>query len=198
MKQPVEDMYQEPSWWTWNPEQWTPSELDHSDNSSDQTTLFSDRVEPVTTGPRVTTLRALNWSIQSSMSLERKLKVAIAYKVSKSPTPSVVVPDLVWELSSSPKSEKNIPIESCAHSPLCPHQKSQIPSLSHITPPSQSINLLKMLMRSCALITKLFTISVSEPWSSPPPPMVILTTWSLLPSQVSPVASDSQVNWTLT
>jgi hypothetical protein len=79
---------------------------------------------------------------------------------------------------------------------LSHHQRSQIPSLNHITPPFQSINLSKMLMRLCVLITRLFTISVSEPWSSPPQPMVILTIWSLLPSQVSPVASDSQVNWT--
>lgn len=194
----MEDTSPEPSWWTWNQEPWTQSELDHSDNSSDQTTLFSDKVEPVTTGLRVTTPKVLNWSIQSSMSLERKLKVAIACKVSKSPTPSVVVLVQVWEPSSSQRSEKNTPIESCAPSPLSPHQRSQIPSLSHTTLPFQCINLSKMPMRLCALITRLFMISASEHWNSPPQPMVILTTWCLLLSQVLPAASDSQVNWTLT
>src|ERR1700712_367261 len=96
------------------------------------------------------------------MSLERKLKVAIACKVSKSPTLSEVVPVQVWELSLSQRSEKNIQIESCAPSPLSPHQRSQIPLLNHTTLPSQSINSSKTLMRLCALITKLFTISVSE------------------------------------
>ena len=60
MKQPVEDTFQEPFLWILNQEQWTPLELDHSVNSSDQTTSFSDKVEPVTTGLRVTTLKELN------------------------------------------------------------------------------------------------------------------------------------------
>jgi hypothetical protein len=131
------------------------------------------------------------------MLLERKLKVVIAFKVSKSPTPSEVVLVQVWEPSWSQRSEKNTQTESCAHSQLYHHQRSQIPSLSHTTPLFQSINWLKTLMKSCVLITKLFTISVSEPSSSPPQPMVILTIWSQLPSQVSHVASDSQVNSTL-
>merc|ERR1711981_1295460 len=74
---------QEPSSWILNQEPWTPSELDLSVNSSDQTTLFSDKPVQETTGPRVTTLKVLNLSTQSSMSSERKPKVAIASKVSK-------------------------------------------------------------------------------------------------------------------
>merc|ERR1712167_257983 len=146
------------------------------------------------TGPRVTTPRVLSSSTQSLMSSERKLKVAIAFKVSKLPTPSEVVPDLVWELSSSQRSEKNIQTESWPLSQSCHHQRYLIPLLSHIMPPSLSISSSKTPMRLCALITKLFMISASELLSLPPQPMVILTISSLLPSQVSPAASDSQVN----
>merc|ERR1740123_971431 len=175
---------------------WTPSELDHSVNSSDQTTSSSDKLVPVTTGPRVITPRVPNLSTPSSMSSERKPKVAIASKVSKSPTPSVVVPDPVWEPSSSPRSEKSTQTESWPLSPSCHPQRSLIPSSSHTTPPFPSINLLRTPMRLCALITKPFTISASEPSSSPPQPTVILTISSPPPSPVSLAASDSQVNST--
>merc|ERR1711939_1161643 len=197
-KPPVEDMSQEPSSWILSQEPWTPSELDHSVNSSDQTTSSSDKPVPVTTGPRVTTPRELSSSTPSSMSSERKPKVAIAFKVSRSPTLSVVVPDPVWEPSSSPRSEKSTQTESWPLSPSCHHQRYLIPSLSHTTPPSQSISSSRTPMRLCALITRPFTISASEPLSSPPQPMVILTIWSLLLSPVSPAASDSQVSSTLT
>merc|ERR1712113_689754 len=195
-KPPVVDTSQEPSSWISSQVPWMPSEPAHSVNSSDQTTSSSDRPVPVTTGPRVTTPRELSSSTPSSMSSERKLRAAIASKVSKSPTLSVVVLDPVWEPSSSPRSEKSTQTESWPLSPSCHHQRYLIPSLSHTTPPSQSINLLRTPMRSCALITKLFMISASEPLSSPPQPMVILTISSQLPSQVSPAASDSQVNLT--
>merc|ERR1712083_175797 len=193
-KPPVEDTSQEPSSWILSQEPWTPSELDHSVNSSDQTTSSSDKLVSVTTGPRVITLKVLSSSTPSSMSSERKPKVAIASKDSRSPTPSVVVPDPVWEPSSSPRSEKSTQIESWPLSQSCHPQRYLIPSLSHTTPPSLSISSSKTPMRLCALITKLFMISASELLSSPPQPMVILTTWSLLLSQVSPPASDSQVN----
>merc|ERR1712231_29338 len=108
----------------------------------------------------------------------------------------VVVPDPVWEPSSSPRSEKSTQTESWPLSPSCLPQRSLIPSLSHITLPSPSISSSRTPMRSCALITKPFTISASEPSSSPPQPMVILTISSLLLSPVSLAASDSQVNLT--
>merc|ERR1711968_195847 len=98
-KLPVEDSSQELSSWISNQEQWTPSELDHSVNSSDQTTSSSVKLVPVTIGPKVTTPKVLNSSTPSSMLSVKKLKVAIASKDSKSPTPSVVVPDPVWEPS---------------------------------------------------------------------------------------------------
>merc|ERR1711934_449596 len=122
-KPPVEDTSQEPSSWISNQEPWTPSELDHSVNFSDQTTSFSDKLVPVTTGPRVTTPKVLSSSTPSSMLSERRLKVAIASKVSKSPTPSVVVLDPVWEPSSSPRSEKSTQTESWPLSPSCHHQR---------------------------------------------------------------------------
>merc|ERR1712048_13744 len=192
----VEDTSQEVSSWISNQEPWTPSEPDHLDSSSDQTTSSSDKPVPVTTGPRVTTPRVPSSSTPSLMLSERKLKVAIASKDSRSPTPLVVVLDQVWEPSSSPRSEKSTQIESWPLSPFSHPQRCLIPLLSHTTPPSPSISSLRTPMRPCALITKLFTISASEPLSSPPQPTVILTISSLLPSLVSLAASDSQVNST--
>ena len=191
------DMSPELSWWILNQEQWTLLELDHSVNSSDLTTLSLVKPELVITGPKVIILKELNLSTQFLMLPERKLKDVIVFKVSKSPTPLVVELDQVWELSSSPKSEKNIQTESWKPSQLSPHQRSLIPSLSHTMPPFQSISWSKMLTNAWLLITKLFMISASELLSSPPQLMVILTIWSLLPCQESPAALDSQVNLTL-
>merc|ERR1712153_212430 len=70
-KPPEEDTFQEPSSWISNQEPWTPLGLDHSDNSSDQTTSSSDKPVPVTTGPRVITPKVLNSSTPSSTSSER-------------------------------------------------------------------------------------------------------------------------------
>merc|ERR1712176_788581 len=134
----------------------------------------------------------------SSMLLERKLKVAIASKVSRSPTPSVVVPDPVWEPSSSPRSEKSTQTDRWSPTPSCHHQRCPTPLLSHTTPPSLSISSSRTPMMLCASITKPSTISASEPSSSPPQPTVILTISSQLPSPVLPAASDSQVSSTLT
>merc|ERR1711939_352473 len=189
---PVEDTSQEPSSWILSQEPWTPSELDHSVNSSDQTTSSSDKPVPVTTGPRDITPKVPSSSTPSSMLSVRKPKVAIAFKVSRSPTLSVVVPDPVWEPSSSPRSEKSTQTESWPLSPSCHHQRYLIPSLSHTTLPSLSISSSRTPMRLCALITRLFTISASEPLSSPPQPMVILTISSPLLSPVLLAASDSQ------
>merc|ERR1711981_788892 len=197
-KPPVEDMSQEQSLWILSQEPWTQSEPDHSVNSSDQTTSSSDKLEPVTTGPRVITPRELSLLTPFSMSSERKPKVAIASKDSRSPTPSVVVLDPVWEPSSSPRSEKSTQTESWPLSPSCHPPRCLIPSSSNTTPPSLSISSSRTPMRSCALITRPFMISASEPSSSPPQLMVILTTWFLPLFQVSPAASDSQVSSTLT
>merc|ERR1712166_643474 len=106
-----EDTFQELSSWISNQVQWTPSEMDHSDNSSDQTTSSSDKLVPVTTGLKDITPKVPNSSTPSSMSLEKKLKVAIAFKVSKLLTPLEEELDPVWELSSSPRSEKNTQTE---------------------------------------------------------------------------------------
>merc|ERR1712113_755602 len=189
---------QEPSSWILNQELWMPSEPDHSDSSSDQTTLSSDRPVQETTGPRVTTPRELSSLTPSSMSSERKLKVATAFRDSRSLTLSVVVLDPVWEPSLSPRSEKSTQTDRWSPTPLCHPPRCPIPSSSHTTPLSLSISSSRTPMMSCALTTRPSTISASEPSSSPPQPTVILTISSLLPSLVSPAASDSQVSSTLT
>jgi len=83
MKLLEEDMSQEPFLWISNQEQWTQLELDPLDNSSDQITLFSDKLELETTGLKVTTLKELNLLTQFLMLLENKLKDAIVFKDSK-------------------------------------------------------------------------------------------------------------------
>ena len=59
---------------TLNPEPWIPSDPAHLDRFSDQTTLFSDRAEPVTTGPKVTTQRALSSSTPFLTLLGKRLR----------------------------------------------------------------------------------------------------------------------------
>ncbi len=76
---------------------------DHSDNYSDQITLSLDKPVQETTGQKATTLKVLNLLIPSSMLLEKKLKDVTAFRDSKSPTPLVVVLDLVWEPFLSPR-----------------------------------------------------------------------------------------------
>lgn len=198
MKPLEEDTFQELSSWISNQEPWIQSELDHSVNSSDQTTSFSDKLELVTTGLKVITLKELNSLIQFSMSLEKKLKVAIVFKVSKSPTLSEEVLDQEWELSLSQRSEKNIQIDRWSLSQLCHPQRSQIPSLSHTMLLFQSINLSRTPIKLCALIMKPFMIFASELLSSPLQLMEILTTWSQLLFQELHAVLDSQVNLTLT
>merc|ERR1712183_1035086 len=187
-----------PSLWISSQAPWTPSVPVHSVSSSDQTTSSSVRLVLVTTGPRVTTPKVLSSLTPSSMLSVKRLKVATASRASKSPTPSVVVPVPIWEPSSSPRSVRSTQTESWPPSPSCHHQRSLTPLLSHTTPPSLSISSSRTPMRLCALITRPSTISASEPLSSPPQPTVILTTWSLLLSPVSPAASASQVSSTLT
>merc|ERR1712205_23745 len=120
----VVDSSQELSSWISNQERWTLSELAHSVNSSDQTTLFSDKLVLVTIGPKVITPKVLNSSTPSLMLSKKKLKVVIASKVSKSPTPSVVVLVLVWVLSLSLRSERNIQTELWKLSPSSPPKVS--------------------------------------------------------------------------
>ena len=135
-----EDMSQEQYSWISNQAPWTQLELDHSDNSSDLTTSSSDRLEQETTGPRDITPKVLSSSTLSLMSLEKKPKAAIASKVSKSPTPLVEELDPEWEPSSSPRLEKSIQTELWPPFPLCHPPRCLIPSLSHTTPPYQSIS----------------------------------------------------------
>merc|ERR1712019_109547 len=90
---------------------WTPFDPVHSVKSSDQTTSSSVNPVPVTTGPKVTTPREPSSSTVFWMLCERGPSLAIAFKVFNSLTLWAVVPDLVWELCSSPKSERNTQTE---------------------------------------------------------------------------------------
>jgi len=135
-----EDMFPEPSSWILSQEQWTQLELDLLDNSSDLTTSSLDKLEPETTGLRDTTLKELNSLTQFSTSLEKKLKDATASKDSKSLTLSEEELDQEWELSSSPRSEKNTLIESWKLSQSSPLPKCLTLSLNPTTPLYQSIN----------------------------------------------------------
>jgi hypothetical protein len=94
-----EDMFPELSLWILNQVPWTLSELVLSVNYLDQITLSLVKPELVTIGLKVTILKVLNLLIQFLMLSEKKLKVVIASKVSKSPTLLEVVPVLVWVLS---------------------------------------------------------------------------------------------------
>merc|ERR1712072_1217267 len=196
-KLPVVDSSQELSSWISNQERWTLSELDHSVNSSDLTTSSSVRLVPVTTGLKVITPKVPNSLTPSSTLSGRRPKVAIVSKVSKSPTPSVVVPVLVWAPCSSPRSERNIPTESWRPSPSSPPPRCPTPLSNPTTPPSLSISSSRTPMSAWSLITRPSTISASGPLSSPPPPMVILTISSLLPCPVPPAPSGSPVSSTL-
>ena len=55
-----EDTFPEQSLWILSLEQWTQLELDHSDNSSDQTISFLDKLELVITGLKDIILKELN------------------------------------------------------------------------------------------------------------------------------------------
>jgi hypothetical protein len=98
MKQLVVVMSPELSLWISNQEQWTLLELVLSVNSSDLTTSSSVKPVLVTTGPRVTIPKVQNLLTPYSMLLEKKLKDAIVFKVSKSLTHLVVEQDQVWVL----------------------------------------------------------------------------------------------------
>merc|ERR1712226_304358 len=80
MRQPVENMFPVPSLSILSQVPWTPSAPAHSDRSSDPTTSFSDRVVLETTGPRVTTQRALSSSTQSLMLSAKRQRAVIVFR----------------------------------------------------------------------------------------------------------------------
>ena len=86
MKLLEEDMYQELFLWILNLVPWIPLELVHSVNYSDPITSSLDKPELETIGLKVIILKVLNLLIQFLMLLEKKLKVVIVYKDSKSLT----------------------------------------------------------------------------------------------------------------
>merc|ERR1712036_35096 len=89
MRLPAASTFREPSLSTWSQVPWTLSDRAPLARSSDPTTLYLDRAEPVTTGPRDTT--------------PRRPRVAIVCKDFSLLTLWAVEPDPAWELFSSPR-----------------------------------------------------------------------------------------------
>merc|ERR1712166_1351988 len=113
-------------------------------------------------------------------------------------TPSVLDPSDNSSAPTTSCSVRLVPVTTGPRDITPKVLSSPTPSLSPTTPPSLSINSSRTPMRLCALTTRPSTISASGPSSSPPPPTVTLTISSPLPSPVSPAASVSPVNSTLT
>ncbi|CAM6002599.1 unnamed protein product [Sphagnum balticum] len=197
MKPLEEDTSPEPSLWISNPEPWTPSELDPSDNSLDLTTSSSGKPELETTGLRVTTLRALNLSTLFWMLPERKLKDVIASRDSRSPTLSEVEPALVWETLLISKIREEYPDRIMETFSVVPSPKVSDTVVEPYNATLSVHQLVETLMSAWSSIMRPSTISASEPSNLPPPLMVISTTWFLLPCPELLVACDSLVNSTL-
>ena len=87
----------------------------------------------------------------------------------------VVELDLVWEHSSSPRSEKSIPTESWTPTLLYHLPRYQTPWWSHTMPPCQFTNWLRTQMRPTVLTMRLSMTSASEHWNLPPQHMVTST-----------------------
>lgn len=79
--------------------------------SSVPSTSCSDKAEQETAGPRDTTPKELSLLTLSSMSSERRLRLATAFRDSRSAIHLEEKQDQVWEHSSSPKLEKNTQTE---------------------------------------------------------------------------------------
>merc|ERR1712128_318072 len=108
----VASLSPEPFWLILSLAPWTVLDPDLMEESSDQTTLFSDKVVPVITGPRDITQKVLNWWTLCSTLSERRLKDVTASKAFNSLILLEVVPAPVWEHSSSQRSGRSIPTES--------------------------------------------------------------------------------------
>merc|ERR1712156_46037 len=80
MKPPVANMYLALFLLTWSQEPWTPSDQVPLAKSSVPITLSSANLEPVTTGPKVTTQKVLNLSTLSSMLYAKNLNPVIVSK----------------------------------------------------------------------------------------------------------------------
>ncbi len=80
MKQAEASMFPVPFLWIWSLALWIPFVLDHLASFSALTISSLAKAEPVTTGPRVTTLKELNWSTLFLTLSAKKLKAAIAFR----------------------------------------------------------------------------------------------------------------------
>merc|ERR1711881_456867 len=133
-----------------------------TDNSSIQSNSSQVKKMLPTTSPEDITPLVRKSSISASTESESLPINALVSKVSSPSTPSVVVPDLDLDLSSSrdfPSTTVRNP--SSVSSSTHPH-RSQLPLLSHTTQSSQPTLFLSTLMSPSSLITKPSMISAEE------------------------------------
>merc|ERR1711939_928884 len=133
-----------------------------TDNSSIQSNSSQERKMLPTTSPEDITPLVRKSSISASTESESLPISALVSKVSLPSTPSVVVPDLDLDLSSSrdfPSTTVRNP--SSVSSSTHPH-RSQLPLLNHTTPFSQPPLFSSIPMLPLSSITKPSMISAEE------------------------------------
>merc|ERR1712084_115307 len=138
------------------------SEPEPTDNSSIQSNSSQVKKMLPTTSPEDITPLVRKSSISASTESESLPINALVSKVSSPSTPSVVVPDLDLDLSSSrdfPSTTVRNP--SSVSSSTHPH-RSQLPLLSHTTQSSQPTLFLSTLMSLLSSITKPSMISAEN------------------------------------
>merc|ERR1712151_1465308 len=152
----------EPSSSISNPPSSMRSEPEPTDNCSTQSNSSPERRMPPTTSPEDTTPLVRKSSISASIESESFPTNAPVSKVSSSSTPSVVVPDLVLDPSSSRDFPSIMVRNPSSDSPSIHPHKSPPPLLSHTTPSSQPTLSLSTPMLLLSSITKPSMISAEE------------------------------------
>merc|ERR1712230_188227 len=138
------------------------SELVPTDNSSIQSNSSPVKKMLPTTSPEVTTPLVKKSSFSASTESESLPINAQVSKVSSSSTPSVVVPDLVSDPSSSRDFPSIMVRNPSSDSPSIHPHKSPPPLLSHTTPSSQPTPSSSTPMLPLSSITKPSMISAEE------------------------------------
>merc|ERR1711881_66027 len=138
------------------------SEPEPTDSSSTQSSSSPERKMPPTTSPVVTTPSERKLSTSALTESESLLTSALDSRDSLSSTPSVVVPDLVSDLSSSRDSPSITERSPSSDSPSTHPHRSAPPLLSHTTPCSPPTPSLSTPMSPSCSTTKLSTISAGE------------------------------------
>merc|ERR1712048_224430 len=169
------------------------SEPEPTDNSSIQSSSSPVRRMPLTTSPEVTTPLVRRLLTFASTESESSLISALVSKDSSSSTPSVEVPDL----DSDPSSSRDYPLiteRSPSSDSLSTHpHRSPPPLLSHTTPSSPPTPSSSTLMSPSCSITRLSTISAEETWTLRDQPTLTSTDSSPRLSPPSLPPSDSMV-----